>query len=140
MKRILSLALIAVAAATLALAGDFPEGSPAFATDFKKVAQEAESSGKPVVLVFSATWCPPCQLMKKDVYPAAEVKALHDKFLWAYIDVDQNPKLAGTMGVRGIPDVRFLSSKGKELGSQVGMTSAADFAHTLEGMLKKAAQ
>jgi thioredoxin 1 len=140
MKRFATLLFAAVS--TLALAGDFPSGSPAFGQNFKKTAKEAESTGKPVIAVFSASWCGPCQMMKKDVYPSSAVKPFHDKFLWVYLDVDlpENQGLASKLGVGGIPDIRFLSAKGKELGSQVGSTTPGDFANTLEGVLKKAAK
>lgn len=138
MKKLIPLILAAIALPLLA--GDFPEGSPKFASSLKQATNAAEKSGKPVILVFSAVWCPPCQMMKKEVYPSAEVKALHDKFEWAYIDVDEesNAAAATKFGVQGIPHIQFLSKDGKDLGNQVGGTSPSDFAHTLENVLKKA--
>ena len=122
------------------LAGEFPPGSPPFVPSLAKAQANAAKSGKPMVVVFSAAWCPPCQLMKKEVYPSPEVTALHDKFEWAYIDVDEesNAPAARQFGVQGIPHVEFLDKNGKSLGNQVGSTSPSDFAASLKKTLAKA--
>lgn len=133
--------LLALAAATsLALADGFPKGSPAFKTSSAEALSTAKESGKPLVLVFSAAWCGPCQAMKREVYPSAAVKAYHDKFVWAYLDVDdpRNESVAGKYGVSSIPHIQFLDATGKPLDKQIGSTSPADFAKTLKGILAKA--
>lgn len=139
MKRIQFLAAL-LALAAPALAADFPKGSPAFVHSYAEAMSAAKSSGKPAILVFSASWCPPCQAMKKDVYPSAEVKAYHDKFVWAYIDVDEasNEKATAQFGVKGIPHIQFVTSAGKAVDKQVGSSSSAEFAKTLAAVLKKA--
>lgn len=122
-----------------AFAKDFPKGSPKFEHSYRGVMSDAKKSGKPVVVVFSASWCPPCQAMKSNVYPSAEVQALHDRFEWAYLDVDDrsNDKAAKEFGVSGIPHIQFLTADGKPIDKQVGGSSAASFAKTLEDVLKK---
>ncbi|MBK8091171.1 MAG: thioredoxin family protein [Verrucomicrobiaceae bacterium] len=138
MKKLLTLLL---AAATItSLASDFPKGSPTFKSSATSAINAAKKEGKPVILVFSAAWCPPCQAMKKDVYPSAAVKAYHDKFVWAYLDVDDgsNRRAAEKAGVSGIPHIQFLDAQGNEIGKQVGGNSPEAFAKTLESMLAKA--
>lgn len=137
MKKLI--ALLAAALVLPLLASDFPEGSPKFGTDYKAALATAKKENKPVVLVFSAAWCGPCQSMKKNVYPSKEVTPLHDKFVWAYLDIDQdvNNAPASKYHVEGIPHVQFLGPDGKELGTQVGSTTSADFAGTLEKVLVK---
>jgi thioredoxin 1 len=139
MKRIhLILAFLAVAAPVLA--GDFPKGSPKFEHSYEAALSEAKKTGKPAILVFSAAWCGPCQAMKKDVYPSSEVTPFHDKFVWAYLDVDEssNEKAAGKFGVKGIPHIQFVNAEGKPVDKQVGSSSASSFAKTLASVLKKA--
>jgi len=140
MKRILT--LLAAALILPVMASDFPTGSPKFGTDYKAALETAKKEGKPAIIVFSASWCGPCQTMKKEVYPSKEVTALHDKFVWAYLDVDEevNGAPAKSYKVEGIPHVQFVSADGKDLGNQVGSTSAGEFTSTLEKVLKKAAK
>jgi thioredoxin-related protein len=138
MKKLLT--ILAAAIFLPVLAADFPAGSPKFGTNYEEALATAKKEGKPVVLVFSAAWCPPCQAMKKSVYPSAEVKPLQDKFVWAYLDVDEEPnaKAAEQYKVQGIPHVQFLDKEGKALISQVGGVSAAEFAGILTKVAEKA--
>jgi thioredoxin-related protein len=74
------------------------------------------------------------------VYPSAEVKPLQDKFVWAYLDVDEeaNAAAAEKYKVQGIPHVQFLDKDGKALISQVGGVSPAEFAGILNKVSEKA--
>lgn len=137
MKKTILLVLAAVTG--LALAGDFPKGSPSFKDSSSYALSAAKKSGKPVVMIFSAAWCPPCQAMKHDVYPSEAVKAFHDKFIWAYLDVDDesNAGIASKYGVNGIPHIEFLNAEGKEIDKQIGGTSPEAFAKKLASVLAK---
>jgi thioredoxin-related protein len=138
MKKLITLLLAALMLP--AFASEFPEGSPKFGTSYDAALATAKKEGKPIILVFSAVWCPPCQSMKKNVYPSAEVKPLHDKFVWAYLDTDEeaNAKAAEKYGVQGIPHVQFLNSDGKALDKLIGGVPPAEFAATLNTLLAKA--
>lgn len=135
--------LLTLAVASLAIclhASDFPAGSPPFTTNATKVMAAAKENGKPTILVFSASWCGPCQAMKKDVYPSDEVKPFADKFNWAYLDIDDeaNSKLSDSYKVESIPHIMFLNAEGKTIDQQEGSSSPKDFAKKLEKVLKKA--
>ncbi|MDI1313527.1 thioredoxin family protein [Prosthecobacter sp.] len=123
-------------------ASDFPAGSPKFFTSAAGALKEAKENGKPVILVFSASWCGPCQSMKKDVYPSSVVQPLQDKFNWAYLDIDDetNGKLAKTYQVESIPSLFFLDADGKTtLDELKDVATPKDFAEKLTSVLKKQA-
>lgn len=135
-----SIALAVIAACSVALAGDFPKGSPKFEDSLRSSLNDAKKNGKPIIAVFSAVWCGPCQKMKNDVYPSEAIKPFHDKFNWAYLDTDnnRNARDGEKFGVNGIPHIQFLDASGNPIGKQVGSTSPEAFAKTLESMLAKA--
>jgi len=140
MKKLILL-LTALAVTSSLIARDFPKGSPKFVESHRKAMSTAKKEGKPVVLVFTASWCPPCQVMKKSVYPSDAVKEFHDKFVWAYLDVDDNDndKPSEQYGVNGIPHIEFVDADGKALiEKQVGSGSAEGFAKRLADALAKA--
>ncbi len=118
----------------------FPDGSPKFETDYKTALATAAKEGKPVIVVFSASWCPPCQANKKKVYPSGAVKPYHDKFVWAYLDTDieSNGEVAKKFGVSGIPHIQYLSKAGKSLGNTIGGTTPDGFAGKLKEILAAA--
>ena len=140
-RSFLGLALAAICALPFtASAGEFTKGSPKFITSYRKLLSEQKETGKPAIVVFSATWCGPCQTMKNKVYPSAAVQPFHDKFLWAYLDADDrmNEKAKEKFAVSGIPHIEFLNPAGESIGQQVGSNSPEAFAKKLEEILAKA--
>ncbi|MBL9179608.1 MAG: thioredoxin family protein [Verrucomicrobiaceae bacterium] len=136
------LALTTALIASILNAADFPASSPQFATSHDKVLSSAKENGKPALIVFSASWCGPCQEMKKNVYPSAEVKPFHDKFNWAYLDIDvpTNLKVFEGLKLESVPYILFLDASGKKLDVQDGgVETSKEFAAKLEAVLKKAA-
>jgi thioredoxin 1 len=143
-RTILTLALLGVGSLmvpTIGRGGDFPKGSPKFETNHQKAMAEAKKTGKPVILVFSASWCPPCQANKAKVYPADAVKPYHDKFVWAYLDADDpaNGSVAAKYKVNGIPHIQVIDAEGKALEKVIGGTSAEAFAKVLAKVAPKPA-
>ncbi len=62
---------------------------------------EVLKSDKPVLVDFFAVWCGPCKLQGPIIEElAAEVG---DKFKVGKMDVDQNPEVAGKLGIMSIP-------------------------------------
>ncbi len=95
---------------------------------------EAEAQGRPMLLMFTADWCGPCQTLKKDVIQTPEVRAAIDAgFVPVVVDLtDQssnNPGVAAVQryGVRGIPMLVLTDARGRPLP---GTIAYPDFAHS----------
>ena len=61
------------------------------------------------VLKFSAEWCQPCKMLSKTL------DTMDLPYEVEPIDIDKEPALAGTFGIRGVPTMVLLDDKGKEV-------------------------
>ncbi|MCV3728711.1 thioredoxin family protein [Ureaplasma miroungigenitalium] len=69
----------------------------------------ATSQEKPLLLVFSATWCPPCRMLAKEIERLDEMHG--DEYNIVKVDVDQFNSLASQYGVSSIPSSFFIKNK-----------------------------
>ncbi|MEN6627646.1 MAG: thioredoxin family protein [Candidatus Sumerlaeia bacterium] len=101
--------------------------SDKWSTDYDAALKAAQTQSKPMLIMFSASWCPPCNMMKKDVLPQKSVQTALDKWVLAYIDVDENKALPNQYQIQAIPTFVMLDSGGRELG-RFNYMQAGDFA------------
>ena len=94
----------------------------------------AQAADKPMVVLFTAGWCPPCQALKKDVLTKGQVHAaLQADFVPVQIDLtdtsSENPNtaVAGQYGVQGIPMVLAMTSTGEVIEAYRGKHDVASF-------------
>ncbi len=120
-------------------AGEFPAGSPRFATTYQDFLAEQKRTGKPGVIVFSAPWCSSCQEMKRKIYPAGPVKPYHDQFVWAYLNVEDPANFEANKKYQtaGLPHLEFLNAKGQSVARLLGKKDAKTLAAQLSAILPK---
>lgn len=80
-------------------------------------AEKVERAPRPVLVDFSATWCPPCKMLK----PVIERLALEyaGKLDIFSVDTDQNIDLSQRFNISGVPTMIFFKT-GKEVRKLVG--------------------
>jgi len=82
--------------------------------------KEVLKSSKPVVAIFSAKWCGPCQAMS-GAYEEIS-KELSEKVLIKKMDIDSDPNTPVKYGIRGVPSM-LLFSNSEIVGTKIGATS-----------------
>lgn len=75
------------------------------------------------VLVFGAQWCGACKKLDRTVFADQDVRKAATKMSWAKIDIDKDPQFAAMFGVRAVPTIIFLNTKGEPLHQQAGLAS-----------------
>ncbi len=93
------------------------------------------ANGLPVVVDFSAEWCPPCRQLKpifsqlKDEYAG--------KVDFITINVDSLPDLSNEYQISSIPALIYLSADGKEVYRSIGFQEASQIKADISKHLDK---
>jgi len=123
MKAITNLALFTVAAVAM-VGSAFAEPLKGWSEDLEKALEQAKKENKSVLVEFTGSdWCPPCKMMRKEVFSKDEfVKAASKNFILVEIDMPRDNKevakknepMVKKYKVDGFPTVILLSPEGKE--------------------------
>jgi protein disulfide-isomerase len=101
--------------------------------DLDKAFASSKETGKPVLMMLTADWCGPCQMLKKDVLSLPEVdEQIQAKFTPVVWDLtepsDTDIKRAQDWGAgAAIPEVIMFDASGKPIKHKVGAVSQAEF-------------
>lgn len=78
---------------------------------------EVTNSKETVLVDFWAEWCGPCKMLTPIIEQIAE--EMSDKIKIVKMDIDANPEVASSLGIRSIPTM-MIFKEGKEIGSKIG--------------------
>ena len=93
----------------IAASGMVNDGQP---TDYKTAYQNAQAGDKPLLILVTADWCPPCQVMKTTTIPQLMKKKAFKDFHYATVDYDRESGIAHKLiGDRGIPQLIMYEKK-----------------------------
>lgn len=110
-----------------------PEEKPTYS--YKAALKKAQKSNRPFVVIVTATWCAPCQVMKNQTIKQVMREDGFDDVILAFVDVDQEPALAQNLTKgQGIPHVVVFEKKEEKWKRRTlfGMQTAA----TLKAFIK----
>ena len=70
------------------------DAAPAKAETYTAARRVTVETGKPMVVMVSTDWCPPCQVMKKTILPRVREHGLLRKVAFAMVNPDRDSELA----------------------------------------------
>ncbi|MBI4668080.1 MAG: thioredoxin family protein, partial [Elusimicrobia bacterium] len=102
-----------------------------------KARNEAQASGRPILIDFTAAWCYSCYYMEKNVLDEPAFHQAAEKFIMLKMDVDrpQGRDLRERYGARFLPSYILVNRDGREIGRVVGEQTEHDFIRQIEGLL-----
>ena len=133
----LLLALVIAAVVTPLLLSGRAKDIVAWNSDFADATLQARTAHKPVLVNFTAEWCPPCQDMKREVYSRVSVKdAIESQVIAVKIDLTDpsanSKSLAMWYRVEFLPTIIIVDADGKELSRREGFLSEAQMLEWLQ--------
>ncbi|MEL6244900.1 MAG: thioredoxin [Pseudomonadota bacterium] len=119
----------------MSLSSDFPGtgGNVKDSSDQEFMADVIEASqDQPVLVDFWAPWCGPCKTLGPIIEKAVDAKA--GKVKLVKVNIDENPGVAGQLGVRSIPAV-FAFDKGRPVDGFMGALPESQINQFIEKIL-----
>lgn len=95
-------------------------------TSLEPALAQAKETGRPIMIDFFATWCPPCKMLDAKTYTDAKVVERSREWIMVRIDVDKNKALAQEYQIGSIPTLVLLQPDGKEASRELGFIPPAE--------------
>ena len=81
-------------------------------TDYSTAYENAQADDRPLLVLVTADWCPPCQKMKNTTIPELMSRDAFDGFHFATVDYDRENELATELvGGRGVPQLLMFEKQ-----------------------------
>ena len=117
--------LITAFVAVLGYSYHTPTNHIAWVGDLAKAKAKAAASGKPILMEFSASWCPACRAVKRNVWPLKRVAdVVNSQVIPLTVDVDTQKQLVGKYHVNAIPAFIVTDARGRVLARAEGYLDA----------------
>ena len=111
-----------------------PEGTNVWLTDYKEALKTAKKDSKNVLVYFTGSdWCPPCRLLKKDLFDTGVFHTISKEYVLLYVDMPRkkgilteqqmahNKALLSSLNKKGVfPLLKILDPQGKILDEMSG--------------------
>ncbi|MFD9726536.1 thioredoxin family protein [Streptomyces sp. NPDC059072] len=104
-------------------------------TDEDFEAEVLAERGRPVLVEFTADWCPPCRQLAPVLSAVAAEEA--DRLKVVQLDVDGNPATVARYGVLSMPTL-LVFRDGEPVQQMVGLRAKRKLLQELEGEMAKA--
>ena len=110
-------------------------------TTWMKAVKKAKSENKLIFMDAYTTWCGPCKMLEKRVFPSKELGDFYNKnFVSIRVDMEngEGPALANIYTVNAYPTMFFIDpNNGKEITRIVGYHEVEDLLKAAEKVVSK---
>ena len=111
-----------------------PDNDIVWKNNLESAQNLASNNDKNVMIFFTAEWCSPCRIMKRQVFADNDVmKAINAKVVSVEIDIDDpmNEEIVKRYNIRATPVTIFTDPKGKVIDYGVGKIEKVKFLEML---------
>jgi len=107
--------------------------------DYATAYRQAAESGRPLVILIGADWCPGCRQMKYTAIPELEKSGGLRKTAFAYVNADQQSDLAGKL-MKGASIPQLVVYRKTESGWMRQQLTGAHSASAIKSFLDQASE
>jgi thioredoxin-like negative regulator of GroEL len=107
--------------------------------DYATAYYETARTGRPLVVLIGADWCPGCQQMKYTAIPELEKKGGLSKVAFAYVNTDQQSSLAGKL-MQGSSIPQLIMYQKTDLGWKRQQLTGAHSVSDIQAFLAQATE
>lgn len=109
--------------------------------DYEKARAEAQNLSRPILLYFTAKWCPSCLRVERTVFVDKRVvEFVSEQLVAVRIDVDAAPESVETWKVDHLPTAILVSTEGTAQGKIEGYRPAQNYLSELNSLVSAAQQ
>lgn len=101
------------------------------ANSFEDALQKSKESGRPIVVIFGASWCQWCRKLESETLTESRVMNRLENYVYLKVDADTERKLAEKFSISGLPAMVILDSDGHVLKRDQGFKDAKEFSNWL---------
>jgi YHS domain-containing protein/thiol-disulfide isomerase/thioredoxin len=104
--------------------------------DFETALAEGQLMGQPLLVHFTAKWCPGCLRLERTTFPDPRVvDHLRGSYVAVHIDADRSPEMVTKFNVDRLPTAIVITPDGIEQGRIVGYRKAEDYVADLTRLI-----
>jgi len=121
--------LLVITALLFSMSG-FSQGIEFEHGTWKEVLEKAQQTNKPIFVDVYTTWCGPCKIMDRDIFPLETVgKVYNTAFICYHIDAEKGEgiEVAKKYDVKAYPTYLFIKADGTLAYRAMGSMEAKDF-------------
>jgi len=112
--------------------GTGTETGVAWTRSYQEGRNAAKLENRPMVLFFTASWCPWCHKMEDETLNQAEVASSLSRFVCAKIDVDKHRDIALAYAVSSLPRTIVINTHDEMVGDWLGYRDVEQFLDLLD--------